>query len=73
MVYPYLYIAAWRRGEISMFSFILLQLTLREILADIPHGAPALIVYLMLVLFIGFIWYGSRSKPAGPPSGNPLG
>lgn len=56
-----------------MFSFILLKLTLREILADIPHGASALIVYLMLVLFIGFIWYGSRSKPVGPPSGNPLG
>lgn len=53
-----------------MFSFILLQLTLQEILGDIPHDASALTVYLMLVLFIAFIWYGSRSKSSGPQSGN---
>ncbi len=59
-----------------MFSLILLELTLEEVLTDIPHDFAALIVYLLLGLFVGFIWYGSRfpSKPgstkedANPPA-----
>ncbi len=43
-----------------MFSLILLNLTLKDIVTDIPHDAAAVVVYLLLALFIGFIWYGSR-------------
>ncbi len=46
-----------------MLSLVLLELTLEEIITDIPHDFAALVVYLMLALFVGFIWYGSRPKP----------
>lgn len=39
---------------------LILNLTLEEIITDIPHDGAAFVVYLMLALFIGFIWYGSR-------------
>lgn len=35
-------------------------LTLEEIVTDIPHDLTALVVYLLLGLFGGFVWYGSR-------------
>ncbi|MGH7573636.1 MAG: hypothetical protein ACREM1_00665 [Longimicrobiales bacterium] len=38
-------------------------LTVREVLSNIPHDAAAIFVYLLLALFIGFIWWGSRSRP----------
>ncbi|CAN5439331.1 hypothetical protein BH24GEM3_BH24GEM3_18710 [soil metagenome] len=47
-----------------MFSLILLNLTSEEIVTDIPHDAAAVVVYLLLALFIGFIWYGSRPGSA---------
>lgn len=53
-----------------MLSLIFLDLTLQEILSDIPHDAGAVIVYIMLALFAGFVVYGSRGKgsdPAPPP------
>jgi hypothetical protein len=37
-------------------------LSLSEVLANIPHDGPAIIVYAMLLVFAGFIWYGSRKK-----------
>jgi hypothetical protein len=37
-------------------------LTLREIIADIPHDFAALVVYVVLGLFVFFIWVGSRPK-----------
>lgn len=45
-----------------MLSLILLELTLHEVLADVPHDAGAIVVYLMMALFVGFIWLG-RSRP----------
>ncbi|CAN5638058.1 hypothetical protein BH23GEM7_BH23GEM7_24470 [soil metagenome] len=48
-----------------MFSLILLNLTFEEIVTDIPHDAAAVVVYLLLALFVGFIWYGSRPGAAG--------
>lgn len=39
-------------------------LTFREVLSDIPHDAAAIFVYLLLALFVGFIWWGSRSRPS---------
>ncbi|MBR9988919.1 MAG: hypothetical protein KFH98_04140 [Gemmatimonadetes bacterium] len=37
-------------------------LTLHEIISDIPHDGASLVVYLMLLAFVGFIWAGSRKK-----------
>jgi hypothetical protein len=39
-------------------------LTLDEIISGIPHDGPAIVVYIMLVAFGGFIWMGSRRKPS---------
>ena len=51
-----------------MFTLSLLQgddgLTLREVIADIPHDAGAVAVYLLLALYIGFVWYGNRKRGA---------
>jgi len=47
-----------------MFAIILLELTFQEVLAGIPIDAGALVVYAILGLFVGFIWHGSRKKPA---------
>jgi hypothetical protein len=43
---------------------ILFKLTLWEVIADVPHDGPALVVYAMLGLFVAGIWYGSRNKSA---------
>jgi hypothetical protein len=48
----------------SILSFVLLELTMEEILVGIPHDFAALVVYLLLALFVGFIWYGSRGRAA---------
>jgi hypothetical protein len=37
-------------------------LTLREVVSGIPHDGPAIVVYAMLIVFVGFIWMGSRKK-----------
>jgi hypothetical protein len=37
-------------------------LTFGEVIRGIPHDGPALVVYAMLVGFVGFIWLGSRRK-----------
>ena len=43
-------------------------LTLSEILSDIPHDAGALVVYVLIAAFVGFIWYGTR-RPHDPDRG----
>jgi hypothetical protein len=43
-----------------MFALTLLELTLREIVADVPHDFAALVTYAVLALFVAGIWYGSR-------------
>jgi hypothetical protein len=48
-------------------------LTLHELIADIPHDVPALVVYIMVAVFLFLIWYGSRSgggSDAAPPTGD---
>lgn len=37
-------------------------LTMDEVIRGIPHDGPAVVVYLMLIVFVGFIWAGSRRK-----------
>ena len=41
-------------------------LTLRDIVADIPHDAGALVVYAFMAIFLGFIWYGNKARPKSP-------
>lgn len=59
-----------------MLSFILLDLTLREIVTDIPHDVSAIIVYVLMGLLVGFVWYGGRGsaaadRPVPPPDHDP--
>jgi hypothetical protein len=37
-------------------------LTFGRILGDIPHDGPAIVIYVMLVVFAGLIWRGSRRR-----------
>lgn len=37
-------------------------LTLSGIVRNLPHDAAAIVVYVLLIAFVAFIWYGSR-KP----------
>ncbi|HUE96929.1 MAG TPA: hypothetical protein VMN39_09725 [Longimicrobiaceae bacterium] len=54
-----------------MLSLILLlELTLREVIANIPHDAGAVVAFAVLALFVGFIWIGSRPK-ANADGGTP--
>lgn len=52
-----------------MFSLLLLQLSLQDILADIPRDAGAVLVYVLLAAFLAAIWLGSRKRPEDPPAG----
>ena len=54
-----------------MLSFILLDLTLREIFTDIPHDFSAIIVYVLMVLLVGFVWYGGRGSSAADTQATP--
>jgi hypothetical protein len=56
-----------------MLLFILFKLTLRGVIADIPHDAGAIVIYLLLALFIGFIWAGSRGRPDTATRSRPAG
>ncbi len=38
--------------------------TLEAILSNLPHDAGAIVVYILMIAFVGFIWYGSRKSPA---------
>lgn len=62
MTTPYTLPAAWLQGGV-MLSFILLELTFREVISNIPHDVGALLIYLFIALFVAFVWHGSRSKP----------
>lgn len=46
-------------------------LTFAEVLQDIPHDAGAIVVYVLILTFIGFIWYGSRRTSGAHASGEP--
>ena len=37
-------------------------LTLGEVIGGIPHDGPAIVIYAMLIVFVGFILVGSRRK-----------
>lgn len=48
-----------------MLSLILLDLSLGEVLADIPFDIGAIVVYLLFAVFIGMTWAGSRNRSPG--------
>jgi hypothetical protein len=37
-------------------------LSLSEVLSNMPHDGPAIVIYLMLAVFVGLIWAGSRKR-----------
>ncbi len=45
-----------------MLMFILLDLTLRDVISDIPHDGPAFVAYGVIGLILVFIWLGSRNN-----------
>jgi hypothetical protein len=48
-----------------------LDLTLREVIADIPRDAGTAVTLLVLVLFAGFVWHGSRTRPTSAATPGP--
>jgi hypothetical protein len=40
-------------------------LTLSEVVRDIPHDGPSIVVYVLVAMFLLFIWWGSRKKTPG--------
>jgi hypothetical protein len=51
-----------------MFLAAFIDLTLSEIISDIPHDMGAVIAYILLILFVGFIVLGSRPRRVGGKS-----
>ncbi|HET7321703.1 MAG TPA: hypothetical protein VFI96_04340 [Longimicrobiaceae bacterium] len=45
-----------------MLSLILFKLTFRGVIADIPHDVAAFITYALLILFLAFIWSGTKDQ-----------
>jgi hypothetical protein len=41
-------------------------LTLREIVAEIPHDPAAFLVYALMAVSLYLVWRGSRRKKGGP-------
>jgi hypothetical protein len=50
-----------------MIALALLELTVGEVIGDIPHDAGAMITLLIVALFVAFIWHGSRSRSRSGP------
>lgn len=50
-------------------------LTLQSVLRDIPTDGPAMIVYALVLAFVGFTWVGSRKRSAAalPAAGSSSG
>jgi hypothetical protein len=54
-----------------MLALILLELTLVDILSDIPHDTAALIVYALTAVCVAFVWMGSRNRSGSAPTPPP--
>jgi hypothetical protein len=37
-------------------------LTLREVITDIPHDVPAMVVYVMIAVAVYVLWRSNRKK-----------
>jgi hypothetical protein len=42
-------------------------LTFREVIGGIPHDAGAILAFILIAIFIGVIWLGSRNTATPPP------
>jgi hypothetical protein len=54
-----------RRKEPEMFSIYMQAdegLTLREVITDIPHDVPAMVVYVMIAVAVYVLWRSNRKK-----------
>jgi hypothetical protein len=52
-----------------MFALSIIELTIRQVVADLPHDLGAFIAYFVLAAFAAFIVYGSRNPDAGGDEG----
>ena len=43
-------------------SVALLDVSVGQLLAEIPRDAGAIVVYVVMIVFVGLIWLGSRGK-----------
>jgi hypothetical protein len=46
-----------------------LDLTLQEIVANIPHDGPSVVAYAILAIFVATIWLGSRTPTPAKEEG----
>lgn len=53
-----------------MLSLVLLRLSLRDVLAGIPHDAGAVVAYVLLFGLAAIIWIAGRPKPPAPGGGD---
>lgn len=51
-----------------MLSLAFLELTLRDVLSDVPRDGGALAVFLLMLAMVAVIWHGSRSGRSTPPA-----
>ncbi len=50
---------------LTTFTTILLDISIGQLLSDIPRDAGAFVVYVVIGIFVGLIWLGSRGKGKG--------
>ena len=61
--------------KVPMLSLIqILDLSLQDVIANLPRDAGAVVAFALLGLFVAFVWIGSRPKGGGGGKGrNPTG
>ncbi|MGD8278821.1 MAG: hypothetical protein PVH00_12370 [Gemmatimonadota bacterium] len=42
-------------------------LSLNGVVHNLPHDAPAIVGYVLIAAFIGFVWQGNRKRPEKHP------
>lgn len=50
---------------LTTFSAVLLDISVGQLLSEIPRDAGAFVVYAVIGVFVGLIWLGSRGKGKG--------
>ncbi len=50
---------------LTTFSAVLVDISIGQLFSDIPRDAGALVVYAVIGIFVGLIWFGSRGKGKG--------
>ena len=56
-----------------MLAFIhFLDLSVQDVISNLPRDGGAVITFALFALFVGFIWIGSRPKTNGSHRKKPL-